>query len=491
MVIKEKSNSLTKNAFLVILIRFSQLFFPLITVTHLVGVINPENYGLYEFSFSIVSYFLLISQFGIPIFAQREVSKVRDNIFLVKKKINEFFTIGLVASILSVSILLISIQLIDLSELLISLLLVHSLTIFANLFQFEWVFFALEKFSYLSLRTFFVKLCLTIITVLTVKNNNHLLNYAFLVLFTNFFIAFINTKYLKKQIDFQPNLLFSDFVKNIKGLLIIFLLNITVSVYSLIDKLFIGFFLNTVSVAFYSLADRFIRVFIYLIISINSIILPRFSYQLNNSKDFSSSINLIKNAFNMITFFSFQISLFLFYFSSSFITYLFGFDYSETTNIVLLMIPLIYLVTISNFFGVQILFSLGKEKITTLSTLIASIFNLILNSILVFKLGVLGILISTLFSEFLVLLIQIITGFDLFKKYIGIYNFSVSLIPNLLILFLIIFNYEHMNSLNIIYYFLFLLIYLSYILVFNRSILINFSSRIKKFLTSLFRFKKI
>ena len=102
-----RKKSLALNAFLNSFRSVLNILFPLITFPYVSRKLNVTGIGIYNFSSSIVSYFLLIAALGIGTYAIREGAKYRDN----KKKIQQFssevFTINICSTIISYLLLFI------------------------------------------------------------------------------------------------------------------------------------------------------------------------------------------------------------------------------------------------------------------------------------------------------------------------------------------------------------------------------------------------
>ena len=94
-----KKKSLGLNAFLNGLKSILNLLFPLITFPYVSRVLGVKGIGIYNYSNSIVSYFLLIAALGISTYAIREGSKYRDNNEKIGKFASEVFTINLWSTI--------------------------------------------------------------------------------------------------------------------------------------------------------------------------------------------------------------------------------------------------------------------------------------------------------------------------------------------------------------------------------------------------------
>ena len=68
-----------------------QVLIPIILVPYLSRTLLAEGVGQYSFSFSIITYFTLFATFGFDNYAQREMSKVRDNKFEQSKMFGKLF----------------------------------------------------------------------------------------------------------------------------------------------------------------------------------------------------------------------------------------------------------------------------------------------------------------------------------------------------------------------------------------------------------------
>ena len=101
-----KNRSLGLNAFLNGLKSILNLLFPLITFPYVSRVLGVKGVGIYNYSNSIVSYFLLIAALGISTYAIREGAKYRDNKEQINKFASEVFTINIWSTLVSYVLLL-------------------------------------------------------------------------------------------------------------------------------------------------------------------------------------------------------------------------------------------------------------------------------------------------------------------------------------------------------------------------------------------------
>ena len=100
--------------------------------------------------------------------------------------------------------------------------------------------------------------------------------------------------------------------------------------------------------------------------------------------------------------------------------FLSGKQYLPALSAMVVIMPTILLIGISNVTGMQILVPLGLEKYTIISTVIGAIVDVILNSLLIPQYGAMGAAVGTLIAEVSVLIVQI---YFLRKiKYVNIIN---------------------------------------------------------------------
>ena len=82
------NKNIVKNFSYLAVLQVFNLAIPLVTLPYLITVLGRENYGLIVFSQTLVSYFLILINFGFNIIATKEVSLHRDD----EKKLSKNFS---------------------------------------------------------------------------------------------------------------------------------------------------------------------------------------------------------------------------------------------------------------------------------------------------------------------------------------------------------------------------------------------------------------
>ena len=79
--------SITKNYIYNMIYQALTLILPLVTTPYLSRVLGSEPIGIYSYTYSIVSYFLLFGSLGVNLYGQREIAYVSED----KKKRKKVF----------------------------------------------------------------------------------------------------------------------------------------------------------------------------------------------------------------------------------------------------------------------------------------------------------------------------------------------------------------------------------------------------------------
>lgn len=378
--------------------------------------------GQYSWANTFVYFFLIIAKLGIPAVAIRECAKVRDNPEQLSKKVQTYFVLQLITTLISYSLMLFLVfgfgdRVVDLTSR--PLVMILSLNFLVGVFSFEWVYIALEKHFYIALRSIFTMALGSLLVIMFVRNNRYLFTYAFLACLGTFITAIANGFLLKKQnISLIPR---GKIVLKgtIKPLLVVFLITLVVTAYNQADSLILGYVDPTKSlVGSYAVGVRGIEIVITIITSLSAVFIPRATMAIknNNLKEF----NLINNYSTNITFFiALPAVTMMIILAPQIVGFIVNNDVywtAESINnarlAVVILAALMLTYSIADNIYQQVLLPLGKEKLYLMTMLLGLALNLGLSLIGVFTVfksnPLLGVSIATLTAD-LVVLVAIIT----------------------------------------------------------------------------------
>lgn len=401
-----KQHSIKKNFILNATLSVLNVIFPLLTYPYVTRTLGPYNLGKVRFVSSFVEYFVLFSQLGIPYLGIREVAKVRDDKEKLSKLVQELLIINLVVSI--IAYILLGICLLTIPKVIDNrtLVIIFSLNVFMGALGIEWMYKGLEEYGYITLRSVVFKIISVIAIFLLVRTEgDHIIYGAILVLATSgsYVCNFIHAS---KYISFKPTGGY-EFGIHIKNALIFLGMSAATTIYLNLDSVMLGFMKGDTEVGYYDTAVRVKNILVALITSLGAVVLPRASYYIEQGKieEFKS---VTAKALDLVWCASLPCMVYCMMFVYPIVMVLAGEKYIPSVMAMLVITPTIFFIGMSNIFGIQMLVPMGKEKSLLLAEICGAVVDLILNFILIPKLGATGAAIGTLAAEFVVMIVAFI-----------------------------------------------------------------------------------
>ena len=121
----------------------SSFIFPLITFPYVSRILLPEGTGKVSFATSLISYFSMFAQLGIPTYGIRACAKVRDNRKELTRTAQELLIINLIMSAISYVVLFLAIAFVPRLQSEKTLYVIVSFTIILTSIGMEWLYKAL------------------------------------------------------------------------------------------------------------------------------------------------------------------------------------------------------------------------------------------------------------------------------------------------------------------------------------------------------------
>lgn len=377
------------------------LIVPLVTLPYITKRLGAENYGIYVYTFTIISYLILFTDFGLRVYGSRKISYERDNLI---KKTNCFWNIFFTKFFLSLVIFFLAIC-IFLYKNMPLIYWLQLLSVIISILDISWFYQGIEKFKEIALRNLIIKIIFIILIFVFIKNSTDLNFYVIIVLLTNFVGNLIFYISLKNEI-MKPQFKEIKIFKTMKESMDLFVPEIAIKLYTSMDRIMLGYFLLKEDVSYYDIANKFLIIVMIGITTFGSIMLPKIAnlFQKNEQNEIKK---ILKNTIDYFMMLSIPLIFGILGTSQDLVSKFLGKDYLEVVPVINLMSFTIIFWTLNNITGSQILIPTMKEKILTKSVFIGAILNLVLNLILIKKIGLLGVVIATFLTEGVVSGIQI------------------------------------------------------------------------------------
>lgn len=391
--------SLKTNALLNAFRTLVNILFPLITFKYASEVLMADNLGKVNFSSSIISYFVLIADFGIGTYASREGAKYRSDKDSFQRFASNIFTINVYATLVSYVLLLILVANSNKIEAYKWVLGVQSITIMFTVVGATWINTIFEDFKSILFRSIFVQIFSLALLFILVRAKEDYLLYASVSVIAqsgasllNFF--YIRKKYIKLSVH-HSNSIF----KYIKPLWIVFCTSIATTIYAHSDITMIGIYLTDKDVALYSVAVKIYTVLKALFAALLIVEIPRLT-EIYYKREYSTYRHLTIKTFNVLFTLLVPLIVLIIILGKESILFISSDEFlSAETSLLLLSIAIIVSLY-ATFVTTALILPQGLEKGSFYASIISSLLNIGLNAFFIPIMGIDGAALTTILSEF-------------------------------------------------------------------------------------------
>ena len=395
----------------------TQMLFPLIAFPYLCRVIEADGIGQVNFFQSIIRYISLFTCLGIPMYAIREIARVRDNVVKMNRTAIEILLLHTFLSLLGYIVVAILCMVVPQIQEDIPLFLILSLTIFFTAIGCEWFYQGIEDFKYITIRGLVIKTIALILLFIFVRSKDDILYYGcymvFGVLGGNLFNFFRLRKYIHRE-----NVVFSELQirRHIKPVLKVFSFSLITSIYLQLNTVLLGFLKNASDVGYFTAASRVMGTLLNMSACLGSVMMPRASHLIAEKRDAEFN-QLIQKSYDFTLAIALPVTCGLIFCAPTLIIVFCGNGFEQAILPSQIIAPIILMVAVSNVLGIQILYPKGKINIVTLCCGIGAIVDLFLNLCLIPSFSYVGTSVAYLGAEVTTTVTMLIIG----RKYIPLH----------------------------------------------------------------------
>lgn len=398
--------SVAKNYLYNVLYQVLTLIIPIITVPYVANVLGATGVGINAYSAATVQYFVLFGMIGVSLYGNRTIATVRDNSENLGRKFWEIYILQIITcGIATVAYFLFVIIFVKENT---NIYLVQSLYIISAAIDISWLFMGLEEFKKTVTRNTIVKIIGVICIFAFVKRAEDLILYVAILAISNFLGQLVLWGYLKKIINFKIIRLikFKDMMKNLNPMLLLFVPQIAVQIYTVLNKTMLGFISTEAEVGIFDNSEKIIKITLAVVTSLGTVMLPRISNEF--AKGRLEKVNdYIYKSINFVSIISIPMAFGMASIAKEFVGWFLPQDFYKCAIVIPTLSFIIIFIAWSNVLGIQYMLPSGLNKEFTISVTIGAVVNLILNLFLIPRFQSVGAGISTFISEATVTIIQI------------------------------------------------------------------------------------
>lgn len=437
--------SIAKNYIYNLIYQMLTIVLPLITTPYLSRVLGAENIGIYGYTLSIVTYFVLFGTLGIAMYGQREIAYVQNDKTKQSKTfweivITRFITLTIASVTFYITFCIRGQYTTYYTILLLELL--------ANALDISWYYQGIEDFGKTVIRNLVVKILSLVCIFVFVKTQADLWKYMLIYVLANALGNATMWLYLPKMLQ-KISLKTLELKKHIKPVLSLFVPQIATQIYVVLDKTMIGNITNNMSdVGFYEQAQKIVKTAMLVVTALGTVMNSRIANAFAENKKEDVKKYLMQ-AFNIVWMLGIPITLGIMAVSSNLVPWFYGEGYEPVIQLLIATSPILLAIGLNNVTGIQYLIQTKQQKNYTISVTIGAIVNVIFNFILINLIGTVGAAISSVLAEFTILGVHFIyMRKDI--KILDVLKLSIKYLISGLIMYVIVLNISKLISPSIL-----------------------------------------
>lgn len=401
-----KQKSLKLNFIMNSILTMSQFIFPLITFPYVSRILLPEGTGKVSFATSVISYFAMFAQLGIPTYGIRACAKVRDDKTELTRTVQELFIINTIMSIMAYLALFIAIALVPRMRQDRTLFIIVGLTIFFNAIGMEWLYKALEQYTYITIRSILFKFIALLAMFALIHRQSDYVLYGAISIFAASASNVFNFIHVHKYISIKP-IGHYNFLRHFKAVAVFFAMSCATTIYTHLDTVMLGFMTSDADVGYYNAAVKIKSILVSVVTSMGVVLLPRASYYVEH-KMMDEFYRITKKAIDFVFVIAVPMMVYFILFAKEGIYFLSGTAYEGSIFPMQIIMPTLLLIGLTNIMGIQMLVPMGREKAVLYSEVAGLIVDIVLNILLIPRMESAGAAIGTLAAEAMVWIVQFV-----------------------------------------------------------------------------------
>lgn len=360
----EKRKNAIVDIIYIAILQGTNLLIPILITPYLINVLGASNYGIFSFSLALIQYYILFVDFGFNLSSTNRISVVRND----QNEIDTIFWSTLTLKVLftiicwSINFLILSIfTQLEVYKKSINLMF---LMVIGNAFFPIWLFQGLEKIKTLTIINAISKLFVFPVMFFWVKTKSDFLLavkiQSYIYLYSSLLSFLLIYRY--KLITFKiiiPKLksLKTEFFESVP----IFLSNLSISLYTILYVIILGFFATPKEVGYYSAAEKIIRAICVLFyMPVSQVYFPKISYLVKN--DAFQAKSILRKLIKFVGIITLCIGIVLFI-CSNWIVSLIGNGYDKAAELLIILCPLPLFISMGGIYGQLGLLTFGFKKL--------------------------------------------------------------------------------------------------------------------------------
>lgn len=395
------SSALGRNVLSLYILQFANYMLPFIIVPYLVRVLGPEKFGMIAFGQSLVTYCVLLVNYGFDLSATRSIARQRNNLQQIGKIAWAVWGAKILLCVLSLILLTGVIAFVPRFRAMSCLLYILFGIVIGNVLFPQWLFQGLEQMVIISVINLGVRLLITAGIFIVIRQPEDFLKYAALLSGQWIGAGIIGFIWSITRLRIPVKLpALDDLICVLREGWTVFLSTAAISLYTTSNTFILGLLANNTIVGYYAAAEKVVKALHGLVSPLSQGFYPRVSNRASFSRE--EGLRWASRALVYMGGLGLIISLVLVTLAPLIVNILLGPKYSPAISVMRVLATLPFLIALSNVFGIQVMLPFHLDRAFFTILVVAGLINILTALLLVPIWGAMGTAISVAFTEFYV-----------------------------------------------------------------------------------------
>lgn len=362
MIFNGNYNIVIKNFAYLSILKGLDIGLPLLIIPYLTHVLGTSYFGKYSFVLAIIQTINIFTSYGYLFSATKKISQNRDDKHVVNQIMNAVFAGRFIVATFIVVLVVMLSNIIFKDEYEWFMFLTAIGMIYGDIFIPTWLFQGLEQMKYVTIVNAIAKLLFTMLVFAIVTRQQdfkYILLLNSLGCVTSAFFSMVLVKRMFKLHLFIPK--WSVVREELKDGFSIFLSTLGMSVYRNLNIIILNYFVSSSAVGIYALAEKVIKALQSLINPISQALYPHFGYRIKESANRKKDLYSLFKIAVFLTILLVVASLAL-YFLTGYIGYVVGHDFTGSSGIINIMLPVVVFGCLNYLLGFVGLVNMDKQR---------------------------------------------------------------------------------------------------------------------------------
>ena len=373
---------------------------PLVTTPYISRALGADGIGIYSFTYSIVSYFVIFSILGTATYGSKQIGILQDDPIGRSKKFRDILTFRLITTGSALVLYIVYVMLFAKHK---GIAYIQAFYLLATLIDTAWFFTGMEDFRRIALRNYAIKLLNVAIIFIFIHKPEDLWKYVLMLAGLTFLgnlsiIPFLKD-YLVSTKGYKPNP-FADF----RVILQLFIPAMALQMYEMLDKTMIGVITHSAAQnGYYEQSNKIVKMAVIFVTALNTVLLPKSSkaYAENRIDDMQ---DFMYKSYRFVWFLGTPLMFGIIGTANVLVPVFFGKGYEPVVQVLSIMSLLFVPIAINSTTSTQFFISTGRQNIYTYCVLIGGAVNVALNALLIPRLMANGAGIASVAGEVVIMI---------------------------------------------------------------------------------------